>query len=52
MDNNGSSEVAEALCGTKACKGRAVDEARVAGEFRGAIVCSNNSGVFLLTASA
>ncbi len=49
--DDGSSEVAEAFCRAKACKGWAVDGARVAGEFRGS-VCSSNSGGLLEKAGA
>ena len=40
--DDGSSEVAEAFCRAEACKGRAEDSARVAGEFRWCVVRSGN----------
>ena len=42
--DDGYSEVAEAFCRGEACKGRAVDRARVAGWFRLGVVCSGNGG--------
>ncbi len=50
--DDGSSEVAEAFLGIEAYKGRVADEARVAGGFRGAVVCSSDNGGLLLKASA
>jgi hypothetical protein len=38
--NDGSSEMEEAFCRAEAGKGRAVDDARVAGRFRRGVVCS------------
>ena len=38
--NDGSSEMAKALCRAEAGKCRAVDGARVAGRFRRGVICS------------
>ena len=50
--DDGCSEVAEAFCRAEACKGRAVDGGRVAGGFRGSVVCSSDGGGLLEKASA
>ena len=49
--DDGSSEVAEALCRAEACKGRALDRARVTGGFRWSVVCSDNGGGLMEKAS-
>ena len=49
--DDGSSEVTEAFCRAETYKDRAVDRARVAGGFRGSIVCSGNGGGLIEKAS-